>query len=153
NAAVRCLLRRATRSLVVAACTVASLVDARGAFGQVPGELRGRITDAATGRAIVGARVEISDRVEGVRSDADGFFAVRGLEPKTYALSILAVGYAALRRDVSIENGRVVQLDAALEALPTQLPVVVTSARKSAAERETAAFDRATIESSGKRDV
>ena len=37
--------------------------------------------------------------------------------------------------------------------MPTALAAVVSSARRSASERETAAFDRAAIESSGKHDV
>ena len=153
QAAVSCFLRRATRSLGVAAFALAFLVAARRTVAQVPGELRGRITDATTGRAIAGARIEIADRVESVRSDADGAFVVRGLEPKTYGVAVRAEGYAVFRRDVSIENGRTALLDAALDPVPTPLAAVVSSARRPASERETAAFDRGTIESSGKRDV
>ncbi|HEY2163350.1 MAG TPA: TonB-dependent receptor, partial [Gemmatimonadaceae bacterium] len=137
----------------MAAFSLAFLVAARVSVAQVPGELRGRITDATTGRAIAGARVEIADRVEPARSDADGAFLVRGLEPKTYSIAVRAVGYAAFRRDVSIENGRTALLDAALDPVPTPLTAVVSSARRPVSEREAATFDRAAIESSGKRDV
>ena len=124
QAGVSWFLRRATRSVGVAAFTLA-FVAARRTVAQVPGELRGRITDATTGRAIAGARIEIADRVESVRSDADGAFVVRGLEPKTYGVAVRAVGYAAFRRDVSVENGRTELLDAALDPVPTPLAVVV----------------------------
>jgi len=153
DAAVNGLPRRATRSLVIAAFTMASFISARGVFAQVPGELRGRVTDAATGRVIAGARIEIADRVDPVRSDADGSFVVRGLAPQMYTISVRAVGYAAGKRDVSVENGRVARFDAALEPLPTRLPTAVSSASQPSAERETAAFDRSAIESSGKHDV
>ena len=151
--AVSCLVRRATRPLGVAAFTLTFLASVREASAQVPGELRGRVTDAGTGRVIAGAHIDVADRAEPAQSDADGSFVVRGLEPKTYTIAVRAVGYAALRRDVSIENGRVARLDVALEALPTRLRTVVTSARRSATERESAAFDREAIESSGKHDV
>jgi outer membrane receptor protein involved in Fe transport len=153
HAGVSWFPRRATRSLGVAAFALAYLVAARRTVAQVPGELRGRITDATTGRAIAGARIEIADRVEPARSDADGVFVVRGLEPKTYGVAIRAVGYAASRRVVSIENGRTALLDAALDPVPTPLAAVVSSARRPVSERETAAFDLAAIEASGKRDV
>src|SRR5262249_37234230 len=118
DAAVSCLLRRAPRPLAVAAFALTSFVSARGTPAQVPGELRGRVTDAITGRAIAAAHVEIAGRVEPARSDADGSFVVRGLDPKTYSIFVRAVGYASVRRDVSIENGRLTRLDAALEPLP-----------------------------------
>jgi len=153
QAGVSRFLRRATRSLESLAFTLAFLAVSRGTMAQVPGELRGRITDATTGRAIAGARIEIADRAEPARSDADGAFVVRGLEPKTYGIAVRAVGYAAFRRDVSIENGRTALLDAMLDPAPTVLPAVVSSARRPTSEREAAAFDRAAIESSGKRDV
>jgi vitamin B12 transporter len=153
QAGVSCVRRRATRSVGVAAFTLASLVGVRGVLAQVPGELRGRISDATTGSVIAGARIEIADRVEPSRSDGDGSFVVRGLEPRTYSVAVRAVGYAAFRRTVSIENGRTAVLDAALDPVPTALAAVVSSARRSASEREAAAFDRAAIESSGKRDV
>jgi len=153
QAGVSWFRRRAIRSLESSAFTLGFLLAARGAAAQVPGELRGRVTDASTGRAIAGARIEIADRVEPARSDADGAFVVRGLEPKTYSVAVRAVGYAALRRDVAIENGRTAVVDAALDAVPTPLAAVVSSARQPTSERETATFDRATIESSGKRDV
>jgi outer membrane cobalamin receptor len=153
QASVRRFLRRPTRSFGVAAFSLKFLVAAHRTAAQVPGELRGRITDATTGRAIAGARIEIADRVEPARSDADGAFVVRGLEPKTYGVAVRAVGYAAFKRDVSIQNGRTALLDAVLDPVPIPLAAVVSSAPRPASERETAAFDRAAIESSGKRDV
>ena len=142
-----------------------SIVRRRGVHTGVPSSARGACwprcpVSCADGsptrppaRAIAGARIEIADRVEPARSDADGSFVVRGLEPKTYSVAVRAVGYAAFKRNVSIENGRTALLDAALDPVPTALAAVVSSARRTASEREAAAFDRAAIESSGKRDV
>ena len=153
DAGMSCLLRRATRTLGVAAFALASTALPRAASSQVPGELRGRVTDVATGRAIAGARIEIVDRVEQARSDADGGFVVRGLAPGTYSIVVRAVGYAASRRDLAIENGRTATLNAALDPVPTRLAAVVSAARRTADERNATTFDRAAIEASGKRDV
>jgi vitamin B12 transporter len=155
GAGVSSPLRRATRSLGGAAFTLVLLVLAPRAPAQVPGELRGRVSDASTGggRAISGARIEIADRVELARSDADGSFVLRGLEPKTYTVTVRAVGYASLRRDVAIENGRTATLDAALQPVPTTLTAMVSSARRPDVDRSAVTFDRRAIEASGRRDV
>ena len=147
--------RRALRWLGVAACALggATCVALGAASAQVPGELRGRVTDATTGRAVSGARIEIADRVDVVRADGDGTFMVRGLEPQTYAVTVRAVGFAPFRRDVAIENGRTATLDALLQPAPTRLATVVSSATRTDADRTALTFDRAAIESSGRRDV
>jgi vitamin B12 transporter len=157
DAGVLRLLRRAARSLGVAAFTLAacaaSWLAPRSLLSQVPGELRGRVTDATTGRAVGGAHIEIADRVESVRSDADGAFMVRGLEPGTYAVTVRAVGYSPFRGDVAIENGRATTLDAAIQPIPAQLAAVVTSAGGTASGPDAIAFDRTEIEASGRHDV
>src|SRR5262249_24902598 len=76
DAALSRFLRRATRPLVVAAFALTSFVSYK-ASAQVPGELRGRVIDATTGRSIAGARIETADRVEPVQSDADGSYVLR----------------------------------------------------------------------------
>ena len=153
DAGVSRLVRRATQSLAVAAFTLLLLVVAGHGSAQVPGELRGRAVDATSGRAIAGARIEIADRVELTRSDADGSFVIRGLEPKTYTVTVRAVGYSLLHRDVAIENGRTVTLDAALQPVPTPLAAAVSSAHRSDVDRNALSLDRRAIDASGKRDV
>ncbi len=153
HAGVPCHVRRATRSLGAGACALALLFMARFATAQVPGELRGRVTDATTGRALAGARIEIADRAEFARAETDGSFVLRGLEPQTYTVTVRAVGYSPLRRDVAIENGRTATLDASLTPTPAQLSTVVSSARRDDADRNAVTFDRAAIEASGRHDV
>ncbi len=153
NAGVSCHLRRATRSLGVAAFALALCVTGSHLAAQVPGELRGRVTDAASGRAIADARIEVADRVEITRSGGDGSFVVRGLEPQHYSVTVRAVGYSPLRRDVSIENGRTATFDAVLDAVPARLAAVVSSARRSDSDRNSVTFDREEIEASGRHDV
>ena len=87
------------------------------------------------------------------RAEADGSFVLRGLEPQTYTVTVRAVGYSPLRRDVEIENGRTATLDASLTPTPAQLSTVVSSARRNDADRNAVTFDRAAIEASGRHDV
>jgi outer membrane cobalamin receptor len=153
DAAPSWILRRATRSLGDAASLLACILLPAIGRGQVPGELRGRVTDGATGRPIPDARIELADRADGVRSASDGSFVVHGLEPQAYLVSVRAVGYAPFRRDVEIDNGRTATLDAILERLPAHLARVVTTASRGTTEPGSITIDRAAIESSGRRDV
>ncbi len=152
-AGVICHLRRALRAPGVVAFLLAVCVAGRAAVAQVPGELRGRVTDANTGRAIVDARIEVADRGEFARSGSDGSFVVRGLEPQQYTVTVRAIGYAPVRRDVSIENGRTASFDAALEPIPAKLAAVVSAAPHADDDRDAVTFDRSAIEASGRRDV
>lgn len=139
---------RAARSLVAIACVLAS-----GAGGQVPGELRGRVTDAATGRGVSGARIEIAGQAILVRSDADGVFVVRGLEPQRYVVTVRALAYEPARREADVENGRTSVLDVSIARLAFGLSPIVSTTRRASAGAATATFDRAAIEQSGRRDV
>jgi vitamin B12 transporter len=131
----------------------AATMVARRASSQVAAELRGRVTEVATGRPIGDARVEVVGGIEAARTDVDGAFTVRGLAPRAYVVRVRAIGHVSRDVDVTLANGRVTMLDVELEASPTVLgPVVVQSAASTAATGTTT-FDRRTIEASGRRDV
>jgi outer membrane cobalamin receptor len=128
----------------------------RGAYGQVAGEVRGRVIDSLTAESIEGARVEVVGRTDVARANSNGTFALRGLEPRAYTVRVRAVGYVAQQFDVEVTNGRVTTVDVALARAVTTLGPVVT--RGARAERDTQAvnattFDRQAIEASHRRDV
>lgn len=140
---------RAARILVSAGC----IVFAARAAAQVPGEFRGRITDAQTARPIPDARVEVTGRAEVVRSNPDGSFALRGLEPRDYVVHVRAFGFAAYDREIVVVNGRVTMLDVALQPLPAALRAVVVRAARDSHATSAITFDRVQIEASGRRDL
>ncbi len=121
---------------------------------QVAAELRGRVTDAANGRPVNGADVEIVERGVRARSASDGSFTVRGLEPRTYHVRVRALGFAADERDVEITNGRATTVFIELHTSATSLaPVVVDAAAEERVIAGATTFDRAAIERTGSRDV
>lgn len=124
-------------------------------LGQVPGELRGRVTTAESGilNPVADARVEIIGRSDATRSAVDGSFVLRGLEPRTYSVRVRAVGYRMYDVDVEIQNGRATTLDVSLEAVARALDAVVVNAARDAQTVGATTFDRGTIESSGRRDL
>ncbi len=150
QAGVSWFLRRATRSLGVAALALAFLVAAR-AHGR-PGARRAARSRhrRTTGRAIAGARIEI------VRSCRAGAFgcgrSVRRARPRAGDVR----RRHSRRRLRGVHDATFPSRTAAPRSWTqrssrcrTPLAAVVSSARRPASERETAAFDRAAIESLG----
>ena len=67
------------------------------------GRLTGRVTDAATGAPIAGARVTMQNFP--VTSNADGFYEITALSEGRHTLTVTATGYADYRADVNIREG------------------------------------------------
>jgi outer membrane cobalamin receptor len=135
---------------LIAALTCA-LVFPSGLSAQVPGELRGRITDAESGRPINGARVEVVGRAQFVFSQADGSYALRGLEPGDVAIRVRAISYAPRDTTVVAANGRAAIADFALQLAASHLDPIVVRARRDSATA--VVLNRIAIEQSGRRDV
>ena len=87
-------------------------------FGaQVPGEVRGRITDAQSGLSIGGARIEVVGQATDPRSPtsaAHSFFA--GSSRARSRVRVRAVGHVSRDTVVAVANGRSSELDVALQA-------------------------------------
>jgi hypothetical protein len=95
--------QNAFRVVVAAlALSVAGLASAQNITGQVVG----RVLDAETGKAIVGATVTASSPAwidQSVRTDATGYYVLSLLPPNHYQVSVQAPGYVeALPRDIQV---------------------------------------------------
>ena len=85
----------------LAAGLVVAAVVARPAAAQTAA-VRGFVTDAADGQALIGASVVLTPvgaaggvgSVRGAATDTDGFYAIAGIAPGRYALRAASVGYA-----------------------------------------------------------
>jgi outer membrane cobalamin receptor len=113
--------------------------------------VRGRVTDAQSGLAIAGARIEVVGHVAHATSEVSGVFILRGLEPGTFDVHIRALGHVPRDTALSVANGRSFTLDAVLQPVVSRLdPIVVQSTTDSANAPH---FDRRAIEQSGRRDL
>jgi vitamin B12 transporter len=145
-----------TRPFIVAMFSVVMLVlvvTPPCAHAQVPGEVRGRVSDAESGRAIAGARIDVvaAGRADYAVSDIGGAFVLRGAEPGTFTLRVRAFGHAFRDTVVSVANGRTTTVDIVLQPVVTDLdPIVVRSAVDTTSPL---AFSRRTIEQSGRHDL
>ncbi len=91
-----------------------------GALGGTVGSVRGTVADGDTHAPIVGARVTLrspSDRYTAV-TDTHGFYAIEGIHPDTYLLTISREGYDDFQEpDVSINQDTRAVVDAPLHKL------------------------------------
>ena len=103
-------MRRAMKAMLAVSClTLGPVVaSAQGAAGtrtiaSPAGEIRGRVTDSATGRPVTGASITVrrlgdSMFAGGALPREDGSFRVDGLVPGRYSVRVRALGHAPLTR-------------------------------------------------------
>ena len=94
-------MRALARHLALIAALVVS--PATAALAQTGGEIRGRLTEAGTGRAITGGTITVrraadSTVVKTAAPRADGAFAIDGLALGRYTVRFRALGFAPLAR-------------------------------------------------------
>lgn len=146
-----CIRARLSWIVLTVACLV--MTAARSLRAQLAAEVHGTVTDARTGRPVRDARIDILGQAEQVRSQTDGTFALRGLEPRTYTVRVRSPGYTPYTADVTVENGRPITLDVALVVAPVVVHEMVIQGQRDTASGTAVTFDRAAIEASGRRDV
>ncbi|MDH4071069.1 MAG: carboxypeptidase-like regulatory domain-containing protein, partial [Ignavibacteria bacterium] len=74
------------------------LVFPTGLLAGTTGKLAGRVTDEATGEALVGATVIIDGTSLGAAADIEGYYVILNIPPGDYSVSSMSVGY--IRRTV-----------------------------------------------------
>ncbi|PSK90418.1 TonB-dependent receptor [Taibaiella chishuiensis] len=73
---------------------------------QQPGrhQLKGRITDAASGETLVGASVYITQLNKGAAAELDGSFLIRDIDAGTYRLKVSYLGYNTLDTTINLDQ-------------------------------------------------
>ncbi len=120
---------------------------------QVSGEIRGRITDASTGRPVADARVELDGPGLAARTGVDGAYLLRSLEPRLYRVTVRALGFVSRTEEVGVQNARATSLDVTLEPMAPVLERMVVQATRDTVAPNATTFTRSTIEASGQRDL
>ena len=118
-------------ALVLALFAFYAIVPTGAAFAQA-GEIAGTVVDAS-GARLPGASVRLSGESgpsREVQTDGEGRFAITGLVPGTYALSVSLGGFSTVAVDGVVVAGEPVQLPGiTLQPLFFADPVVVTATR------------------------
>jgi len=64
-------------------------------FSGTTGKIAGVVTDAETGEPLPGVNVYLEGTTRGAATDLDGFYVIVNVEPGTYTMQVVNVGYAS----------------------------------------------------------
>ena len=92
------------------------------------GSITGRVTDRASTQPIQAARLQIAQTGQVVTVRPDGRYTFSSLAAGSYDVRVIAVGYAAERKPVTVAAGETATLDFALDVVPFTLEEIVTTA-------------------------
>lgn len=92
------------------------------------GDIEGTVTDEETGETVPGANVLLVEPNRGAATDADGNYAIGGIEPGTYTLRVTFVGYQTNNQQITITAGQTLEQNVALQSGALNLDEVVVTA-------------------------
>lgn len=96
-----------------------------GAFGGT-GSITGRVVDRATQKPLILVNVVVMDTKLGAATDMNGNFLIENIEPGSYNVKILMMGYRALIKNrVVVKPGKSTDLEVELEEEPVQVEGIV----------------------------
>ncbi|GAB4290009.1 MAG: TonB-dependent receptor [Ignavibacteriaceae bacterium] len=97
---------------------------------QQSGIISGKIIDAQTGEALIGANIFLQGTTIGAASDIEGNFIISGIPAGVYTLTASMIGYSKMTvTDVVVEDDKSVKLDLALQTETYETEEVVVTAR------------------------
>ncbi|MDF1501973.1 SusC/RagA family TonB-linked outer membrane protein [Roseisolibacter sp. H3M3-2] len=115
-----------TFALVLGAAAAAPAVLA--AQDATTGSVTGRVTDAATGRPIPSAQVQVVGTSLGALTNEQGQYTIRAVPARSVTVRALRVGYAERSGTVAVTANQAATLNLAMSASAVSLTPVVTTA-------------------------
>jgi TonB-linked SusC/RagA family outer membrane protein len=106
-----------------------SPAETRPLSAQTPatGSIEGTITDAGTGRTLIGARVLVSGTQLGSPTNESGTFRITGVPARQVQLNVRLIGYAPQSRTLVVTSGQTERADFKLSVSALQLEQVVVT--------------------------
>ena len=97
----------------------------------------GTVTDNTTGKPMPFTNVVLEGgaSARSALSGADGAYAIDGVDPGTYVLTVSFIGYTAYRDTIAIDEGASVRIDVALESAPILGETILVEGDRFEAER------------------
>src|SRR2546430_15026852 len=137
-------LRKMRAALALSTAFALLCACERAAPAQTTGTIRGKVTDATTGRPVDGAQLYVAGTDLGTLSNADGQyqFSVRA---GTVELRSRRVGYATATQQVTVTPGEVTEADFSLKQAAIGLDVVVVTGTGAETEKRKFGNTAATI--------
>ena len=142
------------RRWLILACSImtlgalAVLPSRAAAQGAQSGTIVGRITDTRTGDAIQSATVQVEATRLGGTTGVDGRFRIANVPAGARTIVVLRLGYASVRRSVTVTAGQEASVEIALQASAVSLDQVVVTGTAGEAEKKSIGNAVATIDAS-----
>jgi len=99
-----------------------------------------------TGSTLVGATVKIQNSSWGTISDDNGYFRISNIPQGSYVLVVSAIGYKAIKRDVTLTAGADLKLTLSIAEDPAQMETVNVIGRTKVQEVNKQAFNVTAID-------
>jgi outer membrane receptor protein involved in Fe transport len=107
-------------------------------FAAGEGKISGRVTDNATGEAIIGASVQIEGTVMGASTNINGQYVILNIPPGSYSIRVSQVGYGTkILRGVRVNADQTTELDIKLVDEAVQVNAVEVVAERPMVSKST----------------
>lgn len=137
------LLRRPVFAIAFLLVALPTTVVAQAATGTV----RGKVTDAASGRAIVDAQLIIAGTRLGAISGADGEYTILAVPTGARTVSARRIGYQPVSKVVTVTAGTTSTVDVAINVSAVNLSEVVVTGSAAPTERRKLGTSIASVDS------
>lgn len=114
---------------------------------ETTGTVRGRVTDAASGRGLGDAQVLVADTRVGAATNANGDFTITGVPVGARSITVRRLGYQPVTRTVTITAGASATLDVAMQVSAMNLSEVVVTGSAAPTERRKLGTSVASVDS------
>ena len=120
-------MRKISAFIVLIFC--AGILSAQ--MNSLSGTVRGKILDASTGEALIGANVFITGTTKGTITDFDGNYSLVNIDPGVVSITASFVSYETqVFEEIEVPAGEVVILNANLNLSSQEIDEVIITARK-----------------------
>ena len=99
------------------------------------GRIAGRVTESATGRAVVGVQISLGNTGLGAITGADGTYSILNVPPGAYSVNAIRIGYKLVNQSVTVASGQTATANFALATEVLGLDEIVVTGTAGAARR------------------
>lgn len=130
-----------------AVLAIAAIVPTLGAAQGATGSVRGRVTDAASGRGIADAQVTVAGTRIGAMTNANGEYALAQVPVGARSISARRLGFSPASLDITLAAGGTATADFALHVSAVNLSEVVVTGSGTPTERRKLGTSVAAVDS------
>ena len=131
---VTSVVRRLAAGVVALLCF--ALLWPAASVAQVGGTIRGSVLEAGTQRPLLNVRIVLVGTDREARTDDNGSFELRGVDPGQYSVEATFIGYTRQGSAVTVSTGQVSMVNFTLQRAPIQLDEFVVTGTAGRTEKK-----------------